>query len=257
VEETLINNRFESILKARLAGLDLTSANPLIRRVVMEYGALFVARDEVVIPSTPIFESQNEVLEFQDSLNVGSYILEDTQIELQAAALESLLMARDEALSLGLNLLARGGPEAARRDYEDSLRLWLSRFEPALEHWTNAGRIEETRAEQIRRLPITEQVLQVMELESEGLFFSKDLKKSVFYSVAPPGASQHLSLLAFDCAQFNDKTVRDILARYGWYQTVVSDLPHFTYLGHSQSELPDCGLKQVDSGGLIFWIPDL
>ncbi|MCA1850146.1 MAG: zinc ribbon domain-containing protein [Acidobacteria bacterium] len=35
----------------------------------------------------------------------------------------------------------RDGAEAARRTYADTLRLWRSRFLPALEHWTKQGRL--------------------------------------------------------------------------------------------------------------------
>src|SRR5205085_2247542 len=78
----------------------------------------------------------------------------------------------------------------------------------------------------------------VLELERAGLFFSKDLSKSILRSVAAPGASQHLAMLAFDASEFQDARVRDLLARCGWFQTVLSDLPHFTYLGLEESELP-------------------
>ena len=94
-------------------------------------------------------------------------------------------------------------------------------------------------------------------MEAEGIYFAKDLSKSVIYSVAPPGASQHLSLLALDVAEFNDPNVRRILSKHRWYQTVVSDLPHFTFLGISEDELPKLGLKIVTNDDREFWIPDL
>jgi hypothetical protein len=51
--------------------------------------------------------------------------------------------------------------------------------------------------------------------------------------------------------------VRQILAENGWFQTVLSDLPHFTYLGLAERELPDHGLKSVEVNGQNFWIPDV
>jgi hypothetical protein len=77
------------------------------------------------------------------------------------------------------------------------------------------------------------------------------------YSVAPPGTSQHLSMLAIDIAEFNDARTREIMASHGWFQTVISDLPHFTYLGVDEAALPDLGLKKVLNGDRGFWIPDL
>jgi hypothetical protein len=48
-----------------------------------------------------------------------------------------------------------------------------------------------------------------------------------------------------------------IMARHGWFQTVVSDLPHFTYLGEAEDTLPSLGLKRIESSGRIFWTPDV
>jgi hypothetical protein len=64
-------------------------------------------------------------------------------------------------------------------------------------------------------------------------------------------------MLAFDVAEYKNERVREILARRGWFQTVVSDLPHFTYLGADENELPDLGLKKVENCGQTFWIPNI
>ena len=112
-------------------------------------------------------------------------------------------------------------------------------------------------AERLRSLPIHEQVPEVLELEQEGIFFSKDLSKSVLYSIAAPGTSQHIAMLAFDANEFLDQRVREILAQHGWFQTVLSDLPHFTFLGLAEEELPGRGLKSVEVDGQTFWIPDV
>jgi hypothetical protein len=47
------------------------------------------------------------------------------------------------------------------------------------------------------------------------------------------------------------------LAKHGWFQTVKSDLPHFTFLGVSEDDLPLLGLKREVVTGQIFWIPDM
>jgi len=176
---------------------------------------------------------------------------------LQPAAMAALVKASDVALSAGLYISPRDGAEAARRNYTDTVRLWNSRFLPALGHWTRAERLSEAEANRLRSLPIHEQVPAVLELEKQGIFFSKDLSKSVLYSIAAPGTSQHIAMLAFDAYEFLEPRVREILAQHGWFQTVLSDLPHFTFLGLAEAELPERGLKRVEADGQIFWIPDV
>ena len=94
-------------------------------------------------------------------------------------------------------------------------------------------------------------------MEAEEIFFSKDFSKTVLRSVAAPGTSQHLALLAFDAMEFNDARVRELLKRHGWFQTVIGDLPHFTYLGRDEAELPALGLHRTISDGREFWVPNI
>ncbi|HYN83645.1 MAG TPA: hypothetical protein VER32_00210 [Pyrinomonadaceae bacterium] len=234
------------------------------RRVLEEYGSIFVASERVVVPHRCVFESEDEVLSFQreagwSAATFPSARTEQTEvvIELQPPAMEALLAARDEAAAQGLQLTARGGAEAGRRTFADTVRLWDSRCHPALDHWCSRGRLADDEAERLRRLGLNEQVEAVLALEQEGMFFSTDFTKSILLSVAAPGASQHLAMLAFDIFEFRDERVRRVLARHGWFQTVVSDLPHFTYLGLEEEELPRRGLRRVRHAAQTFWIPDL
>lgn len=240
-------------------GVSLESFCPpedaVARRVLEEYGSMFVA-ENVRTPPVVVFRDAAEVLAFQLEATWRAGVFGGTIIELQPSALDALSAARDEARELGLDITPRGGAEAARRGFEDSLRLWRSRCDPALEHWHARGRLTTEEAERVRCLELREQVAAVLELEGRGVFFSKDLSKSILYSVAAPGASQHLSMLAFDAAEFRDARVRQLLARRGWFQTVLSDLPHFTYLGLQEDELPARGLRAVETDGQVFWIPD-
>jgi hypothetical protein len=226
------------------------------RRLLAEYGAMFVA-EGVTLPPACVFESEEEVRRFQQEAGWRTEDLDGAEVGLQPAAMEALLRARAEARERGLSITPRGGAEAGRRSFDDSLRLWRSRCDPALEHWCGEGRLEASEAERVRSLPLREQVAAVLELEAEGIYFSKDLKKSILHSVAAPGASQHLAMLALDVSEYADERVRAVLARHGWFQTVVSDLPHFTYLGLAEDELPARGLRRVESAGQTFWIPDL
>lgn len=226
------------------------------QRLFREYGAVFVARGGVLAPNKVVFRDESDVTAFQSQLNIARRTIGEHSLELQARAMDKLLDAIAEAGAAGLSITPRGA-DSARRNYNDTIELWNSRVEPALVHWVQQGRMTLEQADRIRRLNDYEQVPEVFALEENGIFFAKDLSKSIIYSVAPPGASQHLSLLAFDIAQHNDARVRQILARQFWYQTVVSDLPHFTFLGVLEVELPGLGLKKVVTNDREFWIPDI
>src|SRR5256885_15406653 len=230
-------------------GLSVSDVCPdsddVARRVLHDYGAMFVGAQNILPPPACIFSSEDQVSQFQEAAGRTPATIGDAVIELQPAAMGALLRARATALAAGLDITPRDGAEAARRDYADTVRLWNSRFLPALDHWREAGRLSQSQTEALRSLPIHEQVPAVLELEEEGIFFSKDFSKSVLYSIAAPGTSQHIAMLAFDANEFLDARVRTILAAEGWFQTVLSDLPHFTYLGLKEGELPQRGLKSV------------
>lgn len=226
------------------------------RLLLAEYGSVFVARCGAVPPYRIVFADQGEVAEFQASLSISSETIGGFPMELQTAAMECLLKAIEVASETGLSITPRGA-DSARRTYDETISLWNSRVDPALVHWVGKGRMTQEQADSIKSLSPYEQVPEVLQLEQQGIYFAKDLSKSIIYSVAPPGTSQHLSMLAFDVKEFDDQRVREILARNGWYQTVVSDLPHFTFLGSTEDELTFLGLKNVTNGGRSFWIPDI
>jgi len=229
--------------------------DPVAARLLPDYGSVFVAGGGATPPDSIIFRDEREVEAFQQSVEIGFVEFGDIRIELQKVAADALQQAVKAVYAEQLSITPRAS-DAGRRSYADTVELWRSRVEPALVHWVAAGRLPVEKADRIRALSPFEQVSVVFELESEELWFAKDLSKSIIYSVAPPGASQHLSMLAFDVSEFNDSRVREILAESFWYQTVVSDLPHFTYLGMPEIELLDVGLKKLLSGGRVFWVPD-
>ena len=227
------------------------------RRVLHDYGAMFLGNKNILPPPVCVFTSEAEVSEFQKAAGHAAANIGGDVIELQPAAMTALLKARAVARAEGRDISPRDGAEAARRSYADTVRLWNSRFLPALDHWQELGRLNQAQTEALRRLPIAEQVPEVLELEKDGIFFSKDFSKSVLYSIAAPGTSQHIAMLAFDANEFLDERVRQILSDHGWFQTVLSDLPHFTYLGLQEEELAARGLKCVEANGQRFWIPDV
>ena len=232
-------------------------SDPVSRRILEEYGAIFVANKKVTPPPVCIFTNEDQVTKFQDDAGFEAELMGYDEVELQPEALKSLNKARKEAQKEGLDITPRDGAEAGRRNYEDSVRLWNSRFEPALDYWLSQGRLTEEQVTRLRSLPLSQQVAEVLELEKNGIYFSKDLSKSILYSIAAPGTSQHIAMLAFDVNEFENPRVREIMAKHGWFQTVLSDLPHFTYLGLKEKDLPKHGLRSLEINGQMFWIPNV
>ena len=246
-------------LKKRKIKLDSVCppSDPVSRRILEEYGAIFVATKKVTPPPVCVFTTEEQVTKFQDAVGFEAEAFGFDEVELQPEALKSLNKARKDAQKEGLDITPRDGAEAGRRNYEDSVRLWNSRFDPALDYWLSQGRLTQEQVTRLRSLPLSQQVAEVLELEKNGIYFSKDLSKSILYSIAAPGASQHIAMLAFDVNEFDNPRVREIMAKHGWFQTVLSDLPHFTYLGLKEKDLPKNGLRSLEINGQVFWIPNV
>ena len=242
--------------KLRLEDVCDTS-DAVSRRVLEDYGAMFLADSSVLPPPVCLFTNEADVQEFQKEAKPTAAQIGGARIELQPAAMSALLAAREEARAAGLNITPRGGTEAARRSYDDTVRLWNSRFFPALAHWNKLGRLSKEQVEHLKSLALHDQVREVLELEKSGIYFNTDFTKSILYSIAAPGSSQHIAMLALDVEQFADERVRKILARHGWFQTVKSDMPHFTYLGLDERDLPARGLRALLIGKQLFWIPNV
>jgi len=246
-------------LKKRKIKLDsiCPPSDPVARRILEEYGAVFVATKKVLPPPVCIFTTEDQVTRFQDQAGFDEEQIGFDVIELQPEALKQLRKAREQAQKEGLDITPRDGAEAARRNYGDSLRLWNSRFLPALDYWLSQGRLTADQVARLKTLSLSQQIAEVLELEKVGIYFSKDLSKSILYSIAAPGTSQHIHMLAFDVNEFENPRVREIMAEHGWFQTVLSDLPHFTFLGLKEKDLPKNGLRSLEVNGQVFWIPNV
>ena len=246
-------------LKKRKTNLEAICppGNPVSQRILQEYGAVYVADKKVKPPPVCVFTNEEQVTKFQEEAGFEAEVIGFDEVELQPEAIKHLRKAREEAQKEGLDITPRDGAEAGRRNYEDSLRLWNSRFEPALAYWQSQGRLTEEQVNRLRGLPLLQQIAEVLELEKSGIYFSKDLSKSILYSIAAPGTSQHIAMLAFDVNEFENPRVREIMGRHGWFQTVLSDLPHFTFLGLKEKDLPKHGLRSVEVNGQVFWIPNV
>lgn len=231
------------------------ASNPVESRILTEYGAILLSRAKP--PSKMMFTSETEVSSFQETAGVSRETVGGTAIELQPAAMEALKKALDEGRDTGLKITPRDGAEAARRSYGKTLDLWNSRFLKACDHWQKKGRLTSEQASRLKSMPIKQQVAEVLELERSGIYFNTFFNNSILYSVAAPGTSQHLSMLALDVSEFADAGVRALLAKHGWFRTVQNDEPHFTFLGLQESELPRYGLKKVNKNGGDYWVPDV
>src|SRR5262245_7989174 len=202
------------------------TSSRLEARLMAEYGAIFVTA--AVPPPKVIFADEAEVLAFQRSIDKLTDVFGRYEIQLQTKAMNALQSAAAQAADKGASISARSA-DSGGRSYEDTLTLWRRNVNSGLEYWLRQGSISAEQAEAVRNLPVISQVESVLHLEdSRGIFFSTYFDKSILQSVAAPGASQHLSMLAFDLAEFSDKTAETVMGANGWYRTVLSDLPHFT-----------------------------
>lgn len=226
-------------------------------RIFREYGAVFVANGGVMLPPRCMYESEEQLSKLHADIDKQTETIDGVTITLQRPAMVALLQARKDATKRRLRISPRGGPTAAARNYSTTVALWKSRVDPGLRYWQQRGRIGPADASAAAKMPARQQVEQILLWERDDIFFSTDRSKSILYSVAVPGASQHNFLLALDVAQFGNAGVRQIMAENGWFQTVKSDQPHFTYLGLKESELPALGLKAVFANGQKFWVPNI
>ncbi len=261
VNQAKSKSQYLNVLANRLAAMNLTIDkfcpldNILTKRILKDYGAVFVGNGTFASPC--YFQDEAVATEVQNRLGFSSNMIGGVRIELQPRAMDALMQAVAQARSKGLMITPRGGSIAGRRSFAATVGLWNSRVVSGLQYWVNQRKITPEQAQTIPRLNIIDQVKLILELEDQGIYFSKNHLKSILFSVAAPGTSQHNLMLAFDVTQFANPRVRQILADNGWFQTVASDLPHFTYLGVSEGDLPSLGLRPVRVASQVFWIPQL
>ncbi|MGB8507863.1 MAG: hypothetical protein WCD76_05630, partial [Pyrinomonadaceae bacterium] len=100
---------FDDALRRALARRELSlnefcqTDDAVARRMLAEYGAMFVADACVEPPRACVFASESEVAAFQHQATWRSETLAGVQIELQPAAMDALLRARADALAVGLD----------------------------------------------------------------------------------------------------------------------------------------------------------
>src|SRR5262245_28381035 len=243
----------------RLVELASSVSSRVEKRLFAEYGAVFATT--ATPPPAIIFENSSQVNAFQSTLTLKTGIFGDYEIKLQEEAFNALSGAAAESARIGFNVTARAA-DSGGRSYDDTVKLWLRNVSRGLEHWERESKIAPERSKAIRDLMPVEQVGVILDLEeNEKLFFGTFLDRSILYSVAAPGASQHLSMLAFDVTEYDNPEVKGVLGKHGWHRNVPNDLPHFTYLGHYEAVLPVLGLRYMEQpcGDRVYgiWTPDL
>ncbi|MEK7723440.1 MAG: hypothetical protein AAB336_03760 [Acidobacteriota bacterium] len=254
-------SNFNSVLEYTLSKRNLkksdicNESNSVEKRILNEYGAIFLTK--ATPPAACMFTSAEQVIGFQKKVSSATETIAGSPVELQTEAMDALLKAIDEAKSQSLKITPRDGAEASKRGFDDTLRLWKSRFDPACEHWKGKGKLTAEQISKLKALPMNEQVKEVLELEKQGIYFNTFFNATILSSVAAPGTSQHLSMLAFDATEFENEKVRKVLGNHGWFRTVKGDAPHFTYLGVKEDELKNMGLQRVETKDGEFWIPNV
>lgn len=243
----------------RLGRIRAMATSPVELRLLQEYGAMFLTT--ATPPPGIVFANESEVLSFQRSLATGRALIGEYEIELQAMAIDALLQAQVEAEKRGSRFTPRAA-DSGRRSFEDTVRLWRRNVDRGLEYWQTAGSIDHEIVSRLKSLSAVDQVPIILELElSQQIFFGTYFDRTILSSVAAPGASQHLAMLAFDVAQYQDAHIEAALAAHGWHRTVSNDVPHFTFLGIEEHRLAESGLKRVISEQgertYCFWVLDL
>lgn len=170
------SNLFFNALELNLAekGQNLddfcSQSNILHKRILQEYGAVFVGEGE--FGNSCYFENENQLQSFQEEITYSEKTIKGVKVTLQAAAMQSLFSAVSEAKALGLSITPRGTSLASRRSFFDTLKLWHSRVNPGLIYWVKKGKISSYQAQQIREMPIITQAQAILELEEMGFFLA-------------------------------------------------------------------------------------
>ncbi|MHC0066802.1 D-alanyl-D-alanine carboxypeptidase family protein [Nostoc sp. UIC 10890] len=182
------------------------------------YGAVFVNQDiGMKLPPKHIFANEQETQDFQATLTMV-HVDGTRDCYLQKSAAEALNKAR----SLQRIPLKSGyGSGDCTRTFNTNLKFWYK--------YANN---------------------QVLAKVKEG----KETK--ILGLVAPPGTSQHLWGLAIDL-RVGSKEQRKALNQNGWFQTVENDIPHWTYVGLSEENLPLFGFNKQVVRGITYWITPL
>src|SRR2546423_2706356 len=118
--EPSLSSPFYQALRQALAqrGRSVSSICPndddVARRVLHDYGAMFVGARNILPPPLCVFINEDQVLQFQEAAGREAAMIGEAIVELQPAAVQALLRARVTARGAGLGITPREGAEGAR-----------------------------------------------------------------------------------------------------------------------------------------------
>jgi hypothetical protein len=249
--------RADSLFRAHASRHVGSPGGLLAERLLREYGAPIAAAESVVArPPAVVLWRPEDVAQFQRTLRLDSAVIGGTMVRLQAPALRALRDASARARRSGVRMAPRGGAAASLRSADQTERFWLARLKRGFERFVESRLMSQRQADSIFALPPGPQTELVLGLEDAGFCFGGAGEKTILHSVAAPGSSQHLFGYAIDIEQHGSITVRSLLARAGFWQTVLDDEPHFTYLGTaSAAVLESRGLLRITRGSRTYWLP--
>jgi hypothetical protein len=182
------------------------------------YGAVFLNPDVgIKLPPKVILANEQETQEFQATLTMG-HVDGTNDCYLQKSAADTLNKAR---IQQHIPLKSGYGSGDCTRTFNTNLRFW----------------------HKYANNQVLAKVQQGQETKILGL-------------VAPPGTSQHLWGLAIDL-RVSSKEQRKALNQNGWFQTVKNDIPHWTYVGLTEENLPLFGFNKQVVRDITYWITPL
>src|SRR5437868_5122843 len=105
-EPTPFYEALAKALKKRKTKLEMIcpQTDPVARRILEEYGAIYLADKKVTPPPVCVFTQEEQVTRFQEAAGVASELIGFDEIELQPEALRKLKKAREEAQKEGLEI---------------------------------------------------------------------------------------------------------------------------------------------------------
>jgi hypothetical protein len=182
--------------------------------ILRAYGTIFINQNPEIKLPSKLILEDEE-----ETVNIQDNLqltlVEDTrECYLQKAAAEAFNRAR----SIIYIPLKSGYSGDCTRSYETTLRFWRK--------YTNNRTLEQVK---------------------------QGKETNILSLVAPPGTSQHLWGLALDLGVSNQEQIQ-VLNENGWFQTVVKDTPHWTYLGWDEGSLSKFGLIKKIVQGIIYWV---
>jgi hypothetical protein len=186
--------------------------------LLRSYGAPFVTElTNVHLPQKVVLSSDQETKAYQATLTMGQ-VNGGSNCILQKVAADAFNAAKAE---VNIPLKSGYGNSDCTRDFATNLRFWKK--------YADNNTLERVR---------------------------QGREKRILGIVAPPGASQHLWGLALDLGVSSSRQ-RQALYKYGWFQTVENDRPHWTYVGIKEEDLSRYGFQRKVAGGVIYWLTPL